>query len=654
MPNNRRAGGGEPAGTGNPMHQTRARHRWWPVIWLLLPVGVALAAVPAPAAPSPAAAFDAMYAELRDTGLATQPSHAQVLRRLDELSRLRPPGDSVRDLRWRAIFCDWGFDEDSKAQLEFATTGLARALAAHDGEGEANFHYCRAAALEILGATNEVMPEYEAGIAAARRIDNDRLLADGLSLRGGRRSLLDDQARAIPDLLAAQHLYQRGGFKADAESLLLDIAISYRRMGDLAKAHEYLRQNEAFATSLGAYNQLVSNLLQQGYLAEDENRVDDALALYRRALAMASERASDYDVASVHLAMAWPWILRKDYARALRLIGAAQAQFAELGDHANDDMIALRSGQAHAGLGRHAQALSDYARAAAALERSDNRRYLALLYRARARSEQALGQGAAAFADLERYIDLREDISGAERSQQAQLLRYQFDSDRQRMENDRLAHEQALRERQLQALLQVKRWQWTAIVLACVLLLLLGGLVVRQVVRMRRLREIAATDPLTNVANRRSIEQLGADAIARARNMQQPLCALALDVDHFKGVNDGHGHPCGDQVLARIAHTCRDALRHFDLLGRTGGEEFLVLLPDTRLEQAWPIAERLRAAVAAIDFSDIANGLEVTISIGMAELQPGDASLRELVGRADSALYQAKANGRNRVEAADA
>lgn len=614
-----------------------------------------MAATPAPTpAAAPAAAFDAMFLQLRDTGLATQPSQAQVMQRLAELARLRPAGDAVRDLRYRAVFCDWGFDDDPKAQLAYADDGLARARAARNGEGEANFHYCRAAALETIGATTDVMSEYEAGIAAARRIGNDRLLADGLSLRGGRQSLLGDQARAIPDLLAAQHLYQQRGFKADAESLLLDIAISYRRMGDLPKAHEYLRQNETFATTLGDYNQLVTNLLQQGYLAEDEDRIDDALALYRRALSLARQRASDYDIASVHLAMAWPWILRKDYARALRLIAAARTQFAALGDHANDDMIALRSGQAHAGLGRHAQALEDYAHAADALERSDNRRYLALLYRARARSEQALGQGAAAFADLDRYIDLHEGIVGAERSQQAQLLRYQFDSDRQRMENDRLAREQALRERQVQALLQVKRWQWTAIVLACVLLLLLGGLVVRQLVRMRRLREIAATDPLTGVANRRSIEQLGAEAIARARATGQPLCALALDVDHFKGVNDSHGHPCGDQVLARIAHACRDALRHFDLLGRTGGEEFLVLLPDTRMEQAWPIAERLRIAVAAIGFEDIADGLAVTISIGMAELQAGDASLRELVGRADSALYRAKDNGRNRIEPAQA
>ena len=186
------------------------------------------------------------------------------------------------------------------------------------------------------------------------------------------------------------------------------------------------------------------------------------------------------------------------------------------------------------------------------------------------------------------------------------------------------------------------------------LLLLLGALVVRQLVRMRRLHEIATTDPLTGVANRRSIEQLGAKAIAGARAAGQPLCALVLDLDHFKAVNDTHGHPCGDKVLARMAHACRDALRHFDLLGRTGGEEFLVLLPDTRMDQAWPIARRLCATVAAIDFDDLASGLRITVSIGMAELRSADASLHDLVARADSALYQAKGNGRNRIEVGDA
>jgi diguanylate cyclase (GGDEF)-like protein len=424
-------------------------------------------------------------------------------------------------------------------------------------------------------------------------------------------------------------------------------------MGDSAKAHDYLRQNEAFATALGDRGQLTTNLLQQGYLAEDEGRTEDALAIYRRALEIARDHGSDYDVASIHLAMAWPWILRKDYTRALALLETAQDQFTALGDHANDDMIALRRGQAHAGLGRHAQALADYALAAEALARSDNQRYLALLYHARAASEGATGRKDAAISDLLRYLDLQDSIRRAESSQQAQLLRYQFDADRRDMENRRLERERTLRDRQLKALLQARRWQWIAIVLAGALLLLLGALVVRTFVRMRRLGEMAATDPLTGVANRRGIEQLGSDAVVIARELRQPLCALVLDVDHFKRVNDGHGHPCGDQVLARIAHACRDALRHIDLFGRHGGEEFLVLLPDTRLAYAWPVAERLRTAVAGLSFDDIAPGLAVTVSIGMAQLRPADAGLRELVARADAALYRAKANGRDRVEAED-
>src|SRR5690606_38611478 len=125
-----------------------------------------------------------------------------------------------------------------------------------------------------------------------------------------------------------------------------------------------------------------------------------------------------------------------------------------------------------------AQAMAWYTRAAEALERSNNRRYLALLYRARAGSERELGRDDEAFADLERYIELRESITGVERGEQARLLRSQFDNDRERMEIDRVAREQALRERQLQVLIEARRWQWVAMALAGVLLLLLFGLVV--------------------------------------------------------------------------------------------------------------------------------------------------------------------------------
>jgi diguanylate cyclase (GGDEF)-like protein len=624
------------------------RERWFQYVTfaLLLAQGCAWAATPVS---SQAAAFDTLFERL-DGGEVATLSAGQLTQRLTELQRLVPPGDVLRELRYRSMHCNWSFDNDARGQLASAQDGLARAQRVDDAELQARFHYCRAAAQGQLGTTADTLADYEAGIALSRKSENDRLLADGLGARGGMRSLLGEQARAIPDMLAAQRLYQRAGAGNDAESMLLDLAIAYRRIGDLDKAREYLHQNEIFASRLGDWNQLTSNLMQQGYLKEDLGRVDDALDAYRRVLALAKSNSSQYTLGGAHLAMAYPYVLKQQYRQALEMLDHAQAEFAAVGDTSNQCMIDLRRGQAHAGLGQHQRALGEYDRAVTAIERSGNLRYLAMLYQARASSLEALDQDDAALADLKRYIELDERISRDQHDQQAQWLHYQFDTGRRDLENRRLIREKALGEQQVATLLQARRWQWVAMALGGVLLLLLGALVMRQLARMQRLRELASTDALTGVANRRSIDRLGADAIAHARAAGEGFTALTFDIDYFKRVNDSFGHLTGDQVLARIANACQGALRQFDLLGRTGGEEFLVLLPNTRLEQAQPIAERLRAAVAAIDFSDISEDLTVTISIGMAELVAADVDLKALMHRADNALYRAKADGRNRVE----
>ena len=603
-------------------------------------------------AATPAAAFDARVEQLESAGLARMAPAGRIVA-IAELRDMVPAGDTRRALRVRALHCDWAFDEDPRAQLRFATDALADARAAGDRAAESRLHYCRATAIEALGGDgDDAMAEYDAGIAAARKAGELRLVADGLGLRGATYSLLGDQARAIPDLLAAIRIYRDGGYRDDADALLLDIGISYRRMGEFAKARDYFRKSEAIALARDDWSTMVGILLQRGYLAEDDGRPADAMAVYRQALALAERHDSAYDLASVRLAMAWPAILDDDYREALQLLDRAEAGFAALGDRSNADMLALRRGQAHAGLGRHALALSHYARAAAAMERSGNQRYLAMLYLARARSLRALGRDREAYADLQRFIDVQAGIAAAERSQQAQLLRNQFESDRRDLETSRLESESALRQRQLDALLQARRWQWTAMALGGVLVVVLLGLVARQVARMRRLRELAATDPLTGVANRRSIERLGEEAIAEARRHGEPLCVLILDIDHFKRVNDRYGHLTGDEALARVATACGAALRQFDQLGRIGGEEFLVLLPRTELAQARQVAERIRATVEALDFAGIDPDLRLSISIGVAELREGDPNLRALAERADAALYAAKDAGRNRLVAA--
>ena len=169
-------------------------------------------------------------------------------------------------------------------------------------------------------------------------------------------------------------------------------------------------------------------------------------------------------------------------------------------------------------------------------------------------------------------------------------------------------------------------------------------------------RVLAALDPLTGVANRRSLIAALDRDVARAQRMREPMALMMVDIDHFKDVNDRYGHPAGDRVLCSVVNVLRQRVRAQDLVGRYGGEEFMVLLPDTGLTGAQQLA---RALCKAVEESRCpadgvpGPGIAVTVSIGVfgGRLESGD-SWDMLIAAADRALYQAKNNGRNRVEVA--
>jgi len=167
----------------------------------------------------------------------------------------------------------------------------------------------------------------------------------------------------------------------------------------------------------------------------------------------------------------------------------------------------------------------------------------------------------------------------------------------------------------------------------------------------QRLAEhLAVTDSLTELANRRNFFELAEREFTRARRAHEPLAMLLLDIDHFKSVDDGHGHAMGDEVLIRVARACRARVREHDTLARFGGEEFVLLLPATPLDGAMALAEDLRLAVAALAIETPAGpSIRPTLSIGVASLASHDTAVTGLLDRADRAMYAAKKAGRNRV-----
>lgn len=164
-----------------------------------------------------------------------------------------------------------------------------------------------------------------------------------------------------------------------------------------------------------------------------------------------------------------------------------------------------------------------------------------------------------------------------------------------------------------------------------------------------QLKRMATLDGLTGIANRRHFMDCAEAEYHRARRFSHPLSALMLDADHFKEVNDTHGHGTGDTVLQALAATCREQIRDMDLIGRMGGEEFAILLLETDLDRACEVAERIRTAAERLSIEADTGTVSFTVSIGVAALIHDDQSFEMLIDRADKVLLDAKRDGRNRV-----
>lgn len=178
-----------------------------------------------------------------------------------------------------------------------------------------------------------------------------------------------------------------------------------------------------------------------------------------------------------------------------------------------------------------------------------------------------------------------------------------------------------------------------------------------EAVKRRQLTEqletLAMTDELTGLAARRRIIDIGTREANRSNRHDTAVCLMMLDIDHFKEVNDSYGHAAGDAVLIEFARIITTLLRSIDDIGRMGGEEFLAVLPDTRLDQALTVAERIRHQIEQHTFRWDEHRIRLTVSIGLVQHPGSETSLDQLIMQADRALYATKAAGRNSIRLID-
>lgn len=281
-------------------------------------------------------------------------------------------------------------------------------------------------------------------------------------------------------------------------------------------------------------------------------------------------------------------------------------------------------------------------------------RQVPAVYELRARANAALQRYPDAYRDLSEYLKRYVAGTDAERAQQIGALRARFETDREIERNASLQRQLALADDRADRQKIELRWVAVGIGLSVMVIALLTHLLVTNQRYRRRLVRLAAEDSLTGLPNRGRTATLAIKALADAFDSRQPLCIALIDLDRFKAINDRFGHAAGDRVLQDFAAMAAASIRPSDILGRWGGEEFLLVLPNTTLDVAVEMLDHLRLQAGLIATPGNGSDLRVSISAGLATTTADASSLDEIVASADVALYEAKNSGRDLVRYADA
>jgi diguanylate cyclase (GGDEF)-like protein len=539
-------------------------------------------------------------------------------------------------------------DVDASQALAVAHAGLEAAAAKPASparEPWLRLRACRAGMLVEIGETDAGRAEFEALLALTAQPADAGIRGLVLMERGVHRSRRGDWDIAQDDLISACEQLKNQGPALDHTLCLGHLANHYRRVGDVDEAQRLLQTLYSAARQRGATFDSAVYGFGIGQSQQAQQQWAQAIRSFEE-VAEASRKLGDASTVSyAEHAIAVSHLRLGRAQEALAYAERALVPLDRAADPRQYEVNVVTRAEALVALGRAAEANAELDRVEQALRKRGDQPNLALWLSVRANAMRQLGRWREAYQALADAEVLHGKLQELRVSQQSARLRMQFNRTRDAEDISALRqlNEQGQRLRQTQAV---------ALVLFVIVLAAVGMVAVRKFRQARHLQTLASTDELTGLANRRALMAFVNDAVERAHRDAMALAVLMIDIDHFKRINDSHGHAVGDQVLRHASRVLASGLRERDRLGRVGGEEFVSVLPGATLAQARQVAERMRNAIEAARLIGPSGEVRFTVSIGVAGARTAE-SADALLERADAALYAAKNGGRNAVVIAE-
>ncbi|HVW68293.1 MAG TPA: tetratricopeptide repeat-containing diguanylate cyclase [Steroidobacteraceae bacterium] len=563
-----------------------------------------------------------------------------------ELLKKSPSADL--EIRARLLLCDYYAERDTAAaQREIAAATALLPQARRQGL-RAGILNCEGESLENSGDNTKAMALYTEAVSVATAEHDDDMLAFSLFSHGYLLGVVGDYPNGLIELRRAEALFEQQKKPLHAMTTLNSIATVYNRMGDYIQARHIYTRALVEQRAAGLLREEVVTLHNLGRVNENLHEWEAARADFTQALDIA--RKLDYPRGEAYALRGLAAVSNAlgDPAGALEHLKNAEAFQKPLPDARLRAQIQLARGIALHKLQRFSESISSLLSALDVFKQADALYELNQVYSELAAVYAQTGNWRDAYARLTDAKNTSDKLLKNQLDRGFATLKVEFDTATRDKENAALKREN---EASLRALAQgrsVRRLQAAVIILAISLVLLLTLLALFQHRSTLRMHTLAMTDELTGVPNRRAV--LG----RLDRLLQQvdaaPCAILIIDIDYFKAINDQLGHSTGDEVLKVVAGTVRAAVGEPAFFGRLGGEEFLIVLPQTRLAEANAAAERFCDKIRTIDtvrwFDD---RRRITCSIGVSVSVPGRDTPSTMLQRADAALYSAKRGGRNCV-----